>query len=591
MLPGDPPSPDQILEGLDPEQREVATSLQGPVCVLAGAGTGKTRAITHRIAYGIASGAYVGQRVLALTFTSRAANEMRNRLRSLGAQGVQTRTFHAAALRQLQYFWPQAVGGTPPQLVSGKAQLITEAASRLRFTTDRAIVRDLAAEIEWAKVSMLTPDTVEEHLVDRELPTGFTPVGMARVMRGYEDLKTERNAIDFEDVLLATVAILEEDPAVAAAVRQQYRHFVVDEYQDVSPLQQRLLDSWLGGRDELCVVGDASQTIYSFTGATSKHLLDFPQRHRDATVIKLVRDYRSTPQVVNLANRLLTTRKPARDATPGAWAPPLDLQAQRPSGPEADWFEYADDEQEAAGIAEDIADLISKDGIDPAEIAVLFRTNGQSQAIEQALTDAGIGYQLRGTEKFFNRPEVKQAILQIRSSARAAGEEPAPQLVRDCLASLGYKDKPPASTGSVRSKWESLAALVSLADRLAAAHEEKSGSGESAFTMSMLVEDLTRRIAHQDAPVMNGVTLASLHSAKGLEWDAVFLCGLSEGLMPISFAETGDEIDEERRLLYVGITRARERLSLSWSLSRTPGGRAHRKRSRFLDGIAPRMYG
>nr|WP_178946278.1 ATP-dependent helicase [Kocuria sp. TGY1127_2] len=588
LIPGEPPSPDQILEGLDPEQREVATSLQGPVCVLAGAGTGKTRAITHRIAYGIASGAYVGQRVLALTFTSRAANEMRNRLRSLGAAGVQTRTFHAAALRQLQYFWPQAVGGTPPQLISGKAQFISEVASRLRFSTDRAIIRDLAAEIEWAKVSMLTPDTLEEHLGHRELPTGFTPLSMARIMRGYEDLKTERNAIDFEDVLLATIAILEEDPAVAAAVRQQYRHFVVDEYQDVSPLQQRLLDCWLGGRDELCVVGDASQTIYSFTGATSRHLLEFPRRHPEGKVIKLVRDYRSTPQVVTLANRLLTARKPSRDSTPGAWAPPLELRAQRPSGPDVEWFEYADDEQEAAGIAEDMSDLVSKDGIDPAEIAVLFRTNGQSQAIEQALTDAGVGYQLRGTEKFFNRPEVKQAILQIRSSARAAGDEPAPQLVRDCLASLGYRDKPPSSTGSVRSKWESLAALVSLADRLARVHEEKTGSDESTFTMSMLVDDLTRRVAHQDAPVMNGVTLASLHSAKGLEWDAVFLCGLSEGLMPISFAETGDEIDEERRLLYVGATRARERLTLSWSLSRTPGGRAHRKRSRFLDGIAPR---
>ncbi|WP_269927928.1 ATP-dependent helicase [Kocuria massiliensis] len=589
MTTGTPRDPDQILEGLDPEQREVATSLQGPVCVLAGAGTGKTRAITHRIAYGIASGAYVGQRVLALTFTARAANEMRNRLRSLGAVGVQTRTFHAAALRQLQYFWPQAVGGTPPQLLSGKAQYISEAATRLRFTTDRAVLRDLASHIEWAKVSMLTPDTVEEHFADRELPTGFTPTGMARIMRGYEDLKTERNAIDFEDVLLATVAILEEDEAVAASVRQQYRHFVVDEYQDVSPLQQRLLDCWLGGRDELCVVGDASQTIYSFTGATSRHLLDFPRRHPDGKVITLVRDYRSTPQVVHLANSLLTSRRPDRGATPGAWAAPLELRAQRPTGPEPEWFEYGDDEQEATGIAEDIADLISHDGVAPADIAVLFRTNGQSQAIEQALTDAGIGYQLRGTEKFFNRPEVKQAILQIRSAARAAGDEPAPQVVRDCLASLGYKDQPPASTGSVRSKWESLSALVSLADRLQAAHTASNGAGAATFTLEMLVEDLTRRIAHQDAPVMNGVTLASLHSAKGLEWDAVFLCGLSEGLMPISFAQTGDEIDEERRLLYVGITRARERIYFSWSLSRTPGGKAHRKRSRFLDDIIPRQ--
>ena len=582
-----PPSPEEILDGLDPEQREVATSTTGSVCVLAGAGTGKTRAITHRIAYGIATGVYAPHRVLALTFTARAANEMRSRLRILGAPGVQARTFHAAALRQLQYFWPQAVGGTPPQLLSHKASFIGEAAGRLRFSTDRAIIRDLASHIEWAKVSMLTPDTVEQHVAGRELPPGFTPQSLARILRGYEDLKTERNVIDFEDVLLATVAILEEDEAVAAAVRQQYRHFLVDEYQDVSPLQQRLLDCWLGGREELCVVGDASQTIYSFTGASSRHLLDFPRRHPQGRVIRLIRDYRSTPQVVHLANRLLEARRPAPDSTPGAWAPPLELLAQRERGPEAEWFEYPDDEQEAAGIAEDIADLIVKDGVQPSEIAVLFRTNGQSQAIEQALTEAGIGFQLRGTEKFFNRPEVKQALLQIRSAARAQTEDPATKTVRDCLASLGYREKPPAGTGAVRAKWESLASLVSLTDRLDAAHR-RDHPEDGPLRLPALVEELARRVAHQDAPTMNGVTLASLHSAKGLEWDAVFLAGLSEGLMPIGFAGTGDEIDEERRLLYVGITRARRHLSFSWSLSRTPGGKPTRRRSRFLDQIAPK---
>ena len=347
-----PQSADDILDALDPEQREVAANPSGPMVVLAGAGTGKTRAITHRIAYGIAAGVYVPQQVLALTFTARAANEMRARLHGLGAAGVQTRTFHAAALRQLQYFWPQAVGGTPPQLLSGKAQYLAEAASRLRFTTDRAILRDLAAIIEWSKVSMLTPDTLEENLGDRELPTGFTPQGLARVARAYEDLKTERNAIDFEDVLLATVAILEEDDAVAAAVRQQYRHFVVDEYQDVSPLQQRLLDAWLGSRDDLCVVGDASQTIYSFTGATSRHLLDFPARYPGASVVELIRDYRSTPQVIGLANLVLAGS--GRDA--------VQLQAQRAGGPAPELTAYPDDQAEAEGIAARIAESEARIG-------------------------------------------------------------------------------------------------------------------------------------------------------------------------------------------------------------------------------------
>ena len=296
---------ERILAGLDPEQREVATTLRGPVCVLAGAGTGKTRAITHRIAYGIATGVYTPQKVLALTFTARAANEMRNRLRELGAAGVQTRTFHAAALRQLQYFWPQAVGGPLPGLVEHKARLITEAAQNMRLSTDRAAVRDLAAEIEWAKVSMLTPDTYPTRAAGREMPLNYDVRTVQRLYQSYEELKTDRHLIDFEDVLLLTVAVLEEDERVAATVREQYRHFVVDEYQDVSPLQQRLLDAWLGGRDDVCVVGDASQTIYSFTGATSRHLLEFPARHPQARVIELVRDYRSTPQVVSAANTLI----------------------------------------------------------------------------------------------------------------------------------------------------------------------------------------------------------------------------------------------------------------------------------------------
>ena len=286
---------DRILGGLDAEQREVASTLNGPLCVLAGAGTGKTRAITHRIAYGVHSGVYSPQRLLAVTFTARAAAEMRSRLRDLGVGNVQARTFHAAALRQLQFFWPQAVGGTLPNLLDHKAQMIAEAARRLRLSTDRASIRDLASEIEWAKVSMLTPANYLENAQDRGNPGGFDLTAVARVFQSYEDVKTDRNVIDFEDVLLITVGILQEDPKVAATVREQYRHFVVDEYQDVSPLQQRLLELWLGGRDELCVVGDASQTIYSFTGASPKHLLGFKAMYPDANVVKLIRDYRSTP--------------------------------------------------------------------------------------------------------------------------------------------------------------------------------------------------------------------------------------------------------------------------------------------------------
>ncbi|MEV7660964.1 ATP-dependent DNA helicase UvrD2 [Paenarthrobacter sp. NPDC089316] len=573
---------ERILGGLDDEQREVASTLTGPMCVLAGAGTGKTRAITHRIAYGVHSGVYSPQRLLAVTFTARAAAEMRSRLRDLGVANVQARTFHAAALRQLQFFWPQAIGGTLPNLLDHKANMIAEASRRLRLSTDRASIRDLAAEIEWAKVSMLTPANYLENAQGRGTPGGFDLTAVSRVFQAYEDIKTDRNVIDFEDVLLITVGILQEDPKVAATVREQYRHFVVDEYQDVSPLQQRLLDLWLGGRDELCVVGDASQTIYSFTGASPKHLLGFKAQFPGATVVKLIRDYRSTPQVVKLANDLLGSRRSGGPVADAAWAPPLKLVAQRPSGPEPKFMECPDDEAEAAVVAGRIQELLNA-GVQASEIAILFRTNGQSEAYEQALASAGIGYQLRGGERFFARKEVRDAILQLRAATRAVAEgpqEPLGQIVRDIVASLGYTDSAPHNGGALRERWESLAALVALADELAVSR------GES-FTLAEFVNELQERSVAQHAPTVQGVTLASLHSAKGLEWDAVFLVGLSEGLMPISFADSPEDVDEERRLLYVGITRAREHLNLSWSTARTPGGRANRKPSRFLDGLRP----
>jgi DNA helicase-2/ATP-dependent DNA helicase PcrA len=573
---------ERILGGLDAEQREVATTLTGPLCVLAGAGTGKTRAITHRIAYGVHSGVYSPQRLLAVTFTARAAAEMRSRLRDLGVGNVQARTFHAAALRQLQFFWPQAVGGVLPNLLDHKAQMIAEAARRLRLSTDRASIRDLASEIEWAKVSMLTPANYLENAQDRGAPGGFDLTAVARVFQAYEDVKTDRNVIDFEDVLLITVGILQEDPKVAATVREQYRHFVVDEYQDVSPLQQRLLELWLGGRNELCVVGDASQTIYSFTGASPKHLLGFKAQYPDANVVKLVRDYRSTPQVVKLANDLLASRRSGGPAADAAWAAPLKLVAQRNPGPQPQFTECTDDEAEAATVAGKIRTLLD-DGVPASEIAVLFRTNGQSEAYEQALASAGIGYQLRGGERFFARKEVRDAILQLRAATRAVSEsEPQPlgQLVRDIVASLGYTDTAPHSGGALRERWESLAALVALADELAQNRGPQ-------FGLADFVNELQERSVAQHAPTVQGVTLASLHAAKGLEWDAVFLVGMCEGLMPISFADTPAAVDEERRLLYVGITRAREHLSLSWSTARTPGGRANRKPSRFLDGLRP----
>ncbi|NLS09274.1 ATP-dependent DNA helicase UvrD2 [Nesterenkonia sp. MY13] len=573
-------APEAVLEGLDEEQRTAAATLTGPLCILAGAGTGKTRAITRRIAYGVRSGVYDPHRVLAVTFTARAAAEMRSRLASLGAPGVQARTFHAAALRQLQYFWPVAVGGTMPQILDHKVRLLAEAAKRLRITTDRASLRDFASEVEWAKVSTLTPEGYVEAATGREAPAGVDHQSFARLYQAYEDLKSDQHLMDFEDVLLFTAGMLENDERVAAQIRQQYRHFVVDEYQDVSPLQQRLLDNWLGGREELCVVGDAAQTIYSFTGASPDYLMQFRRSYPQAEVVKLIRDYRSTPQVVSLANTLLADRKPGLGGNEAPWPTPLQLISQREAGPTPVLTEHPDDDAEAAWVAEQVSSL-QEQGAALSQIAVLYRTNGQSQAFEQALASAGISYQLRGSERFFSRREIREAMAALRTSSlvqqpEAGGEpeETVPEAVRGVLSSIGWSAKAPTSTGAVRERWESLAAVVALADQLAAEREE--------FTLREFLAELDERSAAQHAPTVEGVTLASLHSAKGLEWDAVFLAGLCEGLMPITFAQTQREIDEERRLLYVGITRARKHLYLSHASARHAGGRGRRKASRFL---------
>ncbi|MFB7181582.1 ATP-dependent DNA helicase UvrD2 [Streptomyces sp. NPDC056257] len=577
--PGSADSADAVLLGLDPEQREVATTLRGPVCVLAGAGTGKTRAITHRIAYGVRSGQLMPASVLAVTFTNRAAGEMRGRLRALGAGGVQARTFHSAALRQLQYFWPKAVGGDVPRLLERKIQLVAEAGARCRIRLDRGELRDVTGEIEWAKVTQTVPADYPGAALKsgREAPRDMAEI--AQIYGTYEQLKRDRGMIDFEDVLLLTVGILQDRHDIAEQIRAQYQHFVVDEYQDVSPLQQRLLDLWLGERDSLCVVGDASQTIYSFTGATPDHLLNFRTKYPQATVVKLVRDYRSTPQVVHLANGLLNQAK-GRAAEHR-----LELVSQRETGPDPVYAEYADEPAEAEGVAHRIRDLIAA-GVPAGEIAVLYRINAQSEVYEQALADAGVPYQLRGAERFFERAEVQKAILALRGAARSGGNDPLlddvvelGSQVRAVLSSTGWTSEPPAGSGAVRDQWESVAALVRLAEDFARARP--------GATLADLTIELEERKAAQHAPTVQGVTLASLHAAKGLEWDAVFLVGLTDGMLPITYAKTDEQVEEERRLLYVGVTRARLHLTLSWGLSRAPGGRASRRPSRFLNGLRP----
>ena len=577
-----------LIADLDDEQREAVLAPRGPVCVLAGAGTGKTRTITHRIAQLVATGHVAAGQVLAVTFTQRAAGEMRARLRTLGAAAttgsgvdtVQALTFHAAAHRQLRYFWPRVVGDTGWQLLDSKFAVVARGASAagLHLSTDD--VRDVAGEIEWAKASLISPEAYPNAVATagRDIPLDASQV--ATVYAAYESLKSRSDGVaqlDFDDLLLHTAAAIENDAAVAEEFRNRYRCFVVDEYQDVTPLQQRVLSAWLGDRDDLTVVGDANQTIYSFTGASPRYLLDFSRRYPDATVVRLERDYRSTPQVVSLANRVIAA---ARGRVAGS---KLHLVGQRDPGPVPSFRDHPDEVAEAAAVAASISRLVEA-GTPPAEIAVLYRINAQSEVYEEALTEAGIPYQVRGGEGFFSRQEIRQALLVLARAANRGTDVDGtlPDLVRGLLEPLGLTAEAPTGTRA-RERWEALVALAELVD------EEVTHRPQ--LDLAGLLAELRTRADSRHPPVVQGVTLASLHAAKGLEWDAVFLVGLTDGTLPISHAlahgAESEAVEEERRLLYVGITRARMHLALSWALSRNPGGRQSRKPSRFLNGLAP----
>jgi DNA helicase-2/ATP-dependent DNA helicase PcrA len=565
------PDADDLLVGLDPEQRAVATALRGPVSVVAGAGTGKTRAITHRMAYGVATGVYKPTEVLAVTFTTRAAGEMRTRLGALGASGVQARTFHSAALRQARYFWPQVYGGEFPEVTASKFALVAEAARRVGVRTDTPLLRDLSSEIEWAKVSNIRPASyVAKAGPARREVADLDAATVASLMTAYEDVKRDRGRIDMEDILLITAAILADDERVAAQVRQQYRWFVVDEFQDVNPLQSTLLELWLGGRNDICVVGDPRQTIYSFAGASPEILASFTRRHEGAERYELVRNYRSTPQIVAAANAVFGPSSP----TAG-----VRLQSQQEPGDPVSYIGYPDEQAEANAVASEIA-LLHRRGVPYREMAILFRINAQSEAFEEALGEHGVPYVLRGVEGFFRRAEVRQAVTLLRGAARAGqGGGELVEEVRSIFASMGHTDAPPSGAGAVRDRWESLHAIVSMATDLTASDPEAD--------LTALVADLDRRADQAHAPAADGVTLATLHSAKGLEWDAVFCVGMHEGMMPSVHADTPAAVEEERRLFYVGLTRARHDLMISWAATRNRGGRGNRKPTRFLDSLLP----
>jgi len=535
---------EEILEALDNEQRAVALATRGPVCVIAGAGTGKTRAITHRIAYAAAIGTMDPHKVLALTFTARAAGEMRTRLRSLGVPAVAARTIHAAALKQLTFFWPQVFGGRTPDLLTTKSGFLTEAIKRAQLQgelsiTSRDLLRDIATEIEWAKVSQIAPSDYLSESLKRTVKPRINPEQLAKVYTAYESVKHQERAIDFEDVLLLTTAMIEQEREVRERVQDQYRFFTVDEYQDISPLQQRLINAWLGSRQELCVVGDPAQTIYSFAGATPVFLNSFTQRFPEAEVVRLTTGYRSTPEIIFTANSIL--RKGAMGS---------ELVAINDHGSKPTITAYNDEVGEIAGIVRDIKQLISE-GTPAQEIAVLARTNNQLNGLEKAMNTANLPYQVRNTERFFERKEVRDFLKQVRTASVIPTEGVS------WLDELRTLAQPYLTGGAI----DGIAALLHLSREL---------DGDSGFTPKNLrayLREVEDRVQQNNPPTMPVTTLATLHAAKGLEWERVFLIGVSDGILPLeNNSTTGDQaaIDEERRLFYVGITRAKSDLRLSY---------------------------
>ena len=532
---------DSILAALDADQRAVAIATRGPVCVIAGAGTGKTRAITHRIAYAAAIGTMDPQKVLALTFTAKAAGEMRARLRTLGVPTVAARTIHSAALKQLLYFWPSVFGGRTPDLMTTKTGFLTEAINRAGLSsslraTNRELMRDIASEIEWAKVSQVTPVDYIDQVGRRSQKPRVLPEQMVQIYTAYESIKKQELAIDFEDVLLLCAAMLEEEREVRERVQDQYRYFTIDEYQDISPIQQRLINAWLGTRQDICVVGDPAQTIYSFAGATPIFLNSFTQRFPETEVIRLTTGYRSTPEITFAANSLL------RAGTMGQ-----ELVAFNGHGSKPMVSGYSDEASEIRGVMAEITQLMST-GTAPQEIAILARTNAQLKGAEKAMLAANIPYQVRNTERFFERREIRDFLKQVRQASVIPTEGSG---WIDELRSLAQ----PYLTGEAI---DGIAALLHLAREL------ESDDNFSPKTLRGYLREVEDRVQQNNPPTMPVVTLATLHAAKGLEWERVFLIGASDGQLPLANSSGDVALDEERRLFYVGITRAKADLHISY---------------------------
>jgi DNA helicase-2/ATP-dependent DNA helicase PcrA len=535
-----PSSVQTILEGLNDEQRRAVEAVRGPVVILAGAGTGKTTTITRRIAYQVACGAFTARQVLAVTFTEKAAGELKQRLGRLGVEGVEARTFHSAALNQLSGLWQRHVGDPLPEVLGSKTPLIASLANALPPPYKFLPRSELAGEIEWAKNRLIDPEDYLDALVEADREPPIPAELMQRVFEGYERRKVRAGKLDFEDMLRMAVELLDRYPAAADQVHERFHAFTVDEYQDVNPLQQALLDRWLGGREELCIVGDDYQTIYSFTGASPGYLLGFPERFPGAAVIRLEENYRSSPQILAVANGL------ARHL--GGFA--KTLHATRPDGPNPTARALPEEAAEVGFVVAE-ARRLHDDGVAWDEIAVLSRINARTDPYEEAFAAAKIPYQVRDGA-FLRRPGPRAVLAQLRRVPEGTPVGGAVEAVTD---TIGYDPVGTPDHDEEVTRQADLGRLRQLATEYAAATAQ--GGSIAGF-----VAELAERFAPERQG--RGIQLMTYHRAKGLEFEAVFLPRLVDGELPFRSKRGPADPDEERRLLYVGITRAKRHLFLSW---------------------------
>jgi DNA helicase-2/ATP-dependent DNA helicase PcrA len=553
-----------LLTGLNPSQREGVTNSAAPLCILAGAGSGKTRVLTRRIAWRVAAGTADPRHVLALTFTRRAAGELSSRLHQLGVRDqVAAGTFHSLAYAQLRRRWADR-GEHPPALLDRKVRLLAPLLPRRTASGSGAWVQpaDVASEIEWAKARMITPQRYEEEAAASGRKTPLPLPAVARIYVRYEEDKARRGLVDFDDLLALCASAIEADPEFAATQRWRFRHLFVDEFQDVNPAQFRLLEAWRGGRPDLCVVGDPNQAIYAWNGADPSFLTGFSSRLPGSAVVHLDDNYRSSPQVLAVANVVIGGRH--------------RLRAHEPDGPLPTVTSFPTDREEAMGVARAVRRRHGG-GRPWSDTAVLTRTHAQLVLFEEAMRSTGIPFRVRGSARFLSQPEIREALGLLR---RLPPATPMAEAVEDVVAVAREASEATEAAGGESA--ERAANLESLA-RLAREHLAAEPGGSVAGFLSWLVATL-----RSDEPdtATDAVELATLHAAKGLEWPVVFVAGLEQGLVPIGHAETPEAKAEERRLLYVGLTRARRELHCSWAEKRTFGARtATRSPSPYLERI------